>query len=118
MCKTTDQRYVTHVEDDDALVLGGILRDSAQMCLQDVVAVQVRHFSVRLNPHLVADEYGRVVRRVSVRTLNFAYWARMSNAEMCSMNLPLLVNLPKHIPRLTRFARATDRPRRMDASET
>jgi len=52
------------------------------------------------------------------QTLYLAYLARWSSAVICSLNLPLLLNFPKHVPRLTRLVRATEIANRIDVSET
>lgn len=46
------QWNVIHAVHNNALMLRCVLRNSAQMCLEDVVTVQEWHFTVRLDPHL------------------------------------------------------------------
>lgn len=44
--------HVGHGEDDDTLVLGRVLGDTAEVCLQDVVAVQEGELAGGLDPDL------------------------------------------------------------------
>lgn len=49
---------IVHAVDDDTLVLRAVIRPATNMCLDDVAAVQERHFAVRFHPHLVAGMLG------------------------------------------------------------
>lgn len=48
----THQWYVVHAEDNDALVLGRVLRYPTQMSLQYMIPVQEGHLAIWLDPNL------------------------------------------------------------------
>lgn len=125
--RRTYQRNIVHTIHYNALVFWGIFCYSPKMCFEDVVSVEKWHFTIWFYPNL-----SMLTRRFSHfscvskinktgeggHTLYFAYWAKKSNAVICSLNLPLLLNFPKQVPRLTRLGLATDIASRIDDSET
>lgn len=50
--KKTHQWDIVHAKNDNSLVLRCIFSDPTQMCLQDMVAIQKGHFTIRLDPDL------------------------------------------------------------------
>jgi hypothetical protein len=55
-----------------------VLGDAAQVRLEDVIAIQERHFTIRLDPYLFTTVCTKdiSVGVGSKLTLYFAYWAR------------------------------------------
>lgn len=74
----THQWYVVHTKNHNSLVLRCILRDTTQVCLQHMVAVEERHLSVWFDPdlHHSGNENFLMIQTVITRTLYFAYCAR------------------------------------------
>jgi hypothetical protein len=83
-----------------------------------MVAVQKWHFPVGFYPNLESLSRVSGIQKGVFLTLYFAYCARKSKADICSLNFPLLLNLPKHVPAVMRLGRATDSAKRMEDSDT
>ncbi len=57
-CDAEADRLVVHAEDHDALVLGGVLSEAADVGLDDIAAVKEGHLAVAADPDLVARVLG------------------------------------------------------------
>lgn len=54
--------HISHGVEDNTLVLRGVFRDTTKVSLENVVAVEIRHFTGRLNPHLVLRELSKIIK--------------------------------------------------------
>lgn len=59
---------IVHVVHNNALVLGAVVRPAANVRLDDVAAVQERHFTVALDPDLPAGVLGEDGQRGNVQS--------------------------------------------------
>lgn len=112
----THKRNVGHAEHDDSSVFCCVLCRLAEMSLDDVVAVQEWHLSVRLDPdlfeiatsHQLPPLQPAIASFPSQRTLFLAYRPIKSNAVTCNRNFSVFENFPKQTPREMRLARGTE----------
>lgn len=65
---TKAQRSIVHVVDNNALVLGAVVRPAANVSLDDVSSVQERQFSVALDPDFPSGVLGDDRKRGDVQT--------------------------------------------------
>ena len=76
----TYQWRVIHTQHNNTLVLSAVLTPPSHMRLEHVAAVQERHLTVLLNPHLVSRVRGDYAQRCDVQT-EFARLGEFTQAD-------------------------------------
>ena len=94
-CNTKAQRQVVEIKDADWSILGNILSHSGDVGFDNVVSIEIRHFSIALHPNFMLAIFSQIVKASDIQS-KFTSFGKFTHQQACGEQL-LLWDIRCHV---------------------